>query len=384
MQSSRSTNGRLDRATFLKRGADYFEMTGRGEFVAVLVLFASVVFLTVWSVLHQGFDSDEPQYLHVIWAWTHGFRPYRDVFDNHMPLFQILNVPIVRLLGERATIIHWMRFVLLPLYFVSAWCIYRIGTLLFTRRAGVWAVILVAFYKTYHVTAIEFRTDNLWAALWLLCLVVLLGGPVNIRRALVAGVFLGLCFGVSMKSALLLVALVTSAVAILAMAGPEKEGASWLHLLRCSATFVTTALLIPAAIMIFVAANGLWSDFRYDVFDFNLLGTRLYEKHAAWGIAAIFLAVLYAGRRLIRYSIPPELARRRAFLLILCGSYLFFLETFWASITHQDFLPFLPLAFVLVSGELLGLSDRLARRLQFETFKSFPPLPSLPSWNSVT
>ncbi|MEA3145055.1 MAG: hypothetical protein QOI53_476 [Verrucomicrobiota bacterium] len=38
----------------------------------------------------QPWNSDEPQHLHVVWAWANGMLPYKDVFDNHSPLFQDL------------------------------------------------------------------------------------------------------------------------------------------------------------------------------------------------------------------------------------------------------------------------------------------------------
>jgi len=153
----------------------------------------------------------------VIWEWTRGFVQYRDVFDNHMPLFHLAFAPIIGLIGERATILYWMRFVL-PMYFVSAWCTYRIGAQLFSRRVGVWAVIAVGFFSHYYSDATDFRTDNLWTPLWLLCITVLLAGAMTVRRASVADLLLGLCFGVSMKSTLLLLSLLVAA------------GAGWLEI----------------------------------------------------------------------------------------------------------------------------------------------------------
>ena len=47
---------------------------------------------------NQLWDSDEPQHLHVVWAWTFGLLPYRDVFDNHSPLFQALSASGFRFL----------------------------------------------------------------------------------------------------------------------------------------------------------------------------------------------------------------------------------------------------------------------------------------------
>src|SRR5262249_59652492 len=61
-------------------------------------------------------NSDEPQHLHVVWAWTQGLLPYRDVFDNHMPLFHVLSVPALLAVGERATAVPWMRPFMLPLW----------------------------------------------------------------------------------------------------------------------------------------------------------------------------------------------------------------------------------------------------------------------------
>src|SRR5213083_2745116 len=156
-----------------QRGADYFGMSGSAEFMAAAGLFALMVVLKLVNITRYRFDTDESQHMHVIWAWARGFIQYRDVFDNHMPLFQIMFAPIFGLIGDRATILYWMRFILLPLYFVAAWCTYRIGELLFSRRAGLWAIILTGLYPKYHSISFEFRTDNLWAPFWLLCVATL-------------------------------------------------------------------------------------------------------------------------------------------------------------------------------------------------------------------
>src|SRR5262245_14855288 len=58
-------------------------------------------------------DSDESQHLHVVWAWTRGMLPYRDVFDNHMPLFHLLTAPALLPIGERPTALLWMRLLMI-------------------------------------------------------------------------------------------------------------------------------------------------------------------------------------------------------------------------------------------------------------------------------
>ncbi|PYL14682.1 MAG: hypothetical protein DMF43_00560 [Verrucomicrobia bacterium] len=190
------------RSSFAQRASDYFAMSGPAEFVAAAGFLVLMVAVKIVNMTRYRFDSDESQHMHVIWAWARGFVQYRDVFDNHMPLFQILFAPIFGVIGDRATILYWMRFILLPMYFVGAWCTYRIGESVFSRRAGIWAVILTGFYTKYHFSSFEFRTDNLWAPLWLLCVTVLISGALMVPRAVVAGLLLGFCFGISMKSAL--------------------------------------------------------------------------------------------------------------------------------------------------------------------------------------
>src|SRR5438874_10574143 len=191
--------------------------------VAMIASAAAIVALRIAILFRYRIDSDESQHLHVIWGWAHGLVQYRDLFDNHMPLFHLLFAPIFGLIGDRATILYLMRFIVLPLYFVAAWCTYQIAVSLFSRRAGVWAVILVGLYAPYHLVSIEFRTDNLWAPLWLLCVTVLVSGPLTQRRALAAGLLLGLCFGVSMKLVLFLYSIALAALATLFLVGRERS-----------------------------------------------------------------------------------------------------------------------------------------------------------------
>src|SRR5439155_20528388 len=114
-----------------------------------------------------------------------------------MPLFQTLFAPLCGLVGDRPTILYWMRLILLPMYFVAAWCTYRVGARLFSRRVAAWAVLLAGFYPPYHLTSFESRTANLWAPVWLLCVVVLISGSMNRRGVLSALLPLRVCFAIS-------------------------------------------------------------------------------------------------------------------------------------------------------------------------------------------
>src|SRR5438067_5147279 len=94
--------------SWIARGANYLEMS-RAEFMAAAGLFALMIAFKLVNIVRYRFDSDESQHMHVIWAWARGFVQYRDIFDNHMPLFQIMFAPIFGLIGDRPTILYWMR-----------------------------------------------------------------------------------------------------------------------------------------------------------------------------------------------------------------------------------------------------------------------------------
>ena len=363
-----------------QRGAGYFGMSGSAEFMTAGILFALMIVLKVLNMTHYRFDSDEPQHTHVIWAWARGFVQYRDVFDNHMPLFQIIFAPVFGLIGDRATILYWMRFLLFPMYLVGAWGTYRIGEILFSRRVGVWAVILAGLFSKYHFTSFEFRTDNLWAPLWLLCVLTLISGSPTVSRALKSGLLLGLCFSVTMKSALLLVGLLVSASIALFLVGRKELGQSWLHLVRCAGAFLFTTFLLPGIIAAAFALGGAWRNFYYCNFTHNILPHLSSKNDAAWWIVIFpicFPFVIYAARQIVRAAPVPAIAFQRAFVFLICGFYVLALQSFWNLLTRQDYLPYYPLAFVFVSAALFSISSRLVRRdLHVSRYLRRLPLPA--------
>jgi len=343
--------------SLLHKGAAHFEMSGPAEVAAAVILLALLLVFKILNTATYEFNSDESQHLHVIWGWANGFVQYRDLCDNHMPLFQILFVPVFKLIGERATILYWMRFILLPMYLVVLFCTYRIGSLCFSKRAGAWAAILAGFYPGYHFCSMEFRTDNLWAPLWLLILVILLAGSITIQRSLWAGLLLGLCFGISMKSVLFLLSILTGGALVLVFLRTKKYAISPGHLARCVAVFFVSTALIPGIIIAAFAFNGLWEPFRYWVFQNNVLPD--FRNHPAWWIIAFpigFPCLIGFGYVLIKRTPDPVLAARRGFILFVWGTYILVLSSFWSLVSRQDYLPYHPLAFALYSPVILAIS----------------------------
>jgi hypothetical protein len=149
-------------------------------------------------------DSDEPQHLHVVWAWTHGLLPYRDVFDNHMPLFHLLSAPVLLAVGERPTAILWMRFLMLPQWCAALLLTALIGRRLFAPRVGAWSAVLAGFYPLFFFCSLEYRPDVLWTVLWLSAILIAIDGAPTVRRGLALGLVLGTAAAVSLKTILLL------------------------------------------------------------------------------------------------------------------------------------------------------------------------------------
>src|SRR5436190_16912516 len=194
----------------VSRLQDYFGLASRSEVWIAAGLLCLGTFFKFWNVFLFRFNSDEPQHLHVVWAWTHGLVQYRDVFDNHMPLFQLMCAPILGLFGEHAADLYWMRLLMVPLYFLALWCVYQIGEAAFSPRVAVWAALLASAISVYHFCSTEFRTDDAWTVFWFLCLTVLVWHPFGTDSLMIAGLLLGLAFGISMKTALMLATVVSA------------------------------------------------------------------------------------------------------------------------------------------------------------------------------
>jgi len=361
-----------------RRLADYFVLSYPYEFTSAALLLIALILLRGITIMHYRFGSDEPQHLHVVWGWARGFVQYRDLADNHMPLFHILCAPIYKLIGDCGTILYWMRIALQPLYMVAFWCTYRIGSLLFSRRVGVWAAILVGLSFDYAFCSVEFRTDNLWAPLWLLCIAVLLNGALTMRRALISGFLMGFCFGVSLKTSLLVMSILIGGVLTLIFVGRKRLGIGWGRIFRALAASCASALIVPAAIAGAFALYGIWPQFRYWVFDNNIVpGVR---NHPAWWViifAVGFPLVILGARWIVTATPESVVAARRSFVFVTAGFFFTALVSFWPFLSRQDYLPFYPLAFVIGIGAVLPIWDRWTRRRDIAKIWRVVPMPAL-------
>src|SRR5260221_10839712 len=104
----------------------------RRERVVVAALALLMLALRAAAFLRYRFDSDEPQHLHVAWGWTAGLVQYRDLFDNHAPLFHILIAPILQVVGEAPDVLLCIRAPLLAVFSFVVWGTYLLGPAVFS------------------------------------------------------------------------------------------------------------------------------------------------------------------------------------------------------------------------------------------------------------
>lgn len=322
-------------------------------FFALLAL-SRVLYAGIWRV-----DSDEPQHLHVIWGWANGLLQYRDVFDNHAPIFHMLFAPVYMLFGERPDILVWMRIATLPLFFLALWAVYLIGRGLFSRRVGLWAAIFTSLYPRFFLTSLEFRADDLWIVPWLLALALLVRQPVRAWRIFAAGFLLGAALSISLKTSLLLSAL--GGAILIALALQRTSG------LLPVRRYIGHALLlfggiavIPSVLILFFSAEGALPAMYYSVVQHNIVpGLGHWKRTQEFVLFTLeVLPLIVSGAYLVRRFTPDAgLRLRRLMIFLTYGLAILGLYCFWPLITRQDFLPLEPLLIVMATGFFLELMD---------------------------
>ena len=240
--------------------------------VAGLFLLAALTAMKAVAACRYRFNTDETQHLHVIWGWTRGLIQYRDLFDNHPPLFHMLMAPLFRLFPERADIVVPMRLLMIPFYIASLVAIYRIGRALYSPRAAVWLAVVAGALPQFFFPGTEFRPDDLYAALWLWALVAAVDGRPGNARAAVMGLLLGACAGITMKTSLV--------VSSLAIAGAISLGLRyWLARWRPStrqflmriALFSAAGIAVPAMLCLYFGAHHALGEMAYCVLKHNMV-----------------------------------------------------------------------------------------------------------------
>ena len=313
----------------------------RSERLLLWLTLAATLVLRAVAYFRYRFDSDEQQHLHVTWGWTAGKVQYRDLFDNHAPLFHMLTAPLLALFGERPDILLWMRAPMLLLFAIVVWATWDLARRLYDARTAAWAVALLMLFPPFFLKSLEFRTDNLWNAFWMLAL----AGLLREWRPFVIGLLMGCAAATSPKTAVLAIALVGAAILMRFFRKAEWQ-TRWIE---AAAEFA----IVPGALAIYFASQGALDELVYCVFTFNgqvaLLREHLWIGRALFPFTAA--AVAYAAWR------TREAAHAwRWFLAVVIGVFTVTLAGFWPLISPRDFLPVMPLVAIFTAAHLRRLA----------------------------
>lgn len=319
----------------------------RAERSAAIAIATAALAMRVVAFFHYRFDSDEPQHLHVAWGWTTGLLQYRDVFDNHAPLFHIVTAPLLLLLGERADILLYMRAPMVVLWLIVSLATYAIARHLYDTRVALWSTLLLNVLPPFFLKSIEFRTDNLWNAFWMLAIVVLTLGPRSIGAFFVAGLLLGCALSVSLKTSLLLITLAGAGLITYLMC---LRGRGTDIRARHLAGFAIGFTVVPSLIVSYFVWRGAWSDFVYCVFDFNRLVTLHRSPFVVWPPRILYIPLIVITLRVAwRYR---RATNARFFFGVATAIFFVTLASFWILISPRDFLPFLPFVSIFIAAAI--------------------------------
>ncbi len=319
---------------------------GTAEKLCAAALFLVLLALRIVCAQHYRVDSDEPQHLHVVWGWANGLLQYKEIFDNHSPLFQMLCAPVFRLFGERADIIIPMRHAMLPIFAFNLWCVYKIASRLGTKRLALWTTVAVGFAPIFFLVSTEFRTDDLWAALWLLAVMLATGGEFKGWRAFWIGLVFGAAFAVSMKSSILIVSLLLASGTVWLLRVRGGEPVDRAQLARSFGLALLGLLVVPGLLIAFFAWKHALPEMYYCVIKHNaLIGGNKLKKLSIkrFLFPMVLLAAPFITQGIIRLRSDRPAAYRQAIILLAALFYGAALKSFWPLITDQDYLPRDPL-----------------------------------------
>jgi hypothetical protein len=315
-------------------------------------IFLLICFLRVIFAFHYRIDSDEPQHLHVVWAWTQGLIPYRDCFDNHSPLFHFLVAPLFGLFGVRPDIIVPMRLAMIPLFGASVFLVGKITATVFSPRAGLMAAVFAAVCPRFFFVSTEFRPDNLWTLLWLAILFTAVGGRMTSCRSLIIGLLLGMSFCVSMKTVLMVISMGLATLLILGFKILAEGRVPWKILLKTLSLVTVGTLVVPALVVLFFAYHGALDRMYYCVILHNIppkpVTQDIYLFHALKWLGFLIVP-LTVGILLLRRSRNDPKKRRSVWIVWVTFFYYISLKSFWPILTNEDYLPSDPLFMAMLA-----------------------------------
>jgi len=270
----------------------------------------------------------------------------------------------VAFLGETPVILFGLRLAVTLCYLATLWGTCLAARALFGRRAGLWSAALLALVPVFFFKSIEYRADDLWAALWVLAIAVLVGGAWTLRRSMAAGLVLGAALSASLKTVLLLGTLALAALLTLGLA-PGPRGPLLRRAAPRLAALAAGFAVLPLFLTLYFAVQDSLGPFLYGTVLHNVLpGLGSWSdahSRALFFPPGVLLVVAFVRWIVGLPHLAPGVRARLTLVSLTSLLYLLALHTLWPLFTTQDFLPFYPLLSVAAVGLALEGWRRLLR-----------------------
>lgn len=330
-----------------------------GHGLPAISFVVALVLLRLLYVRARNVNSDEPQYLHVVWGWANHLLAYRDFFDNHAPLFFILFSPLVTMLGERPDILLWMRLFMLLFYGLALWGIYAMARQISSRRVSWWTVGITAVYPTFFLTSAEFRPDNLWMVCWFFSMTMVLQQRFSLPRVFLLGLLAGAAFSTLMKSVLLFPALILAYGVVNRLRGRPFFVLDKAWVARAGAA-LAGFLIIPLGIIFYFFARHALGDLYYGVIQHNIVPGLGSWSQGGLGIFCFAQRLLLTGLGVwwIGLYAPETPLKEKRLLVFLTLMIISLLLCWWPIVSKETLLAIIPLVIVLLTPLVLTYAER--------------------------
>ena len=276
-----------------------------------------------WFIFVHRLDSDEPQHLHIAWAWSQGLVQYRDVFDNHLPLLHLLFAPIIALAPESSAVFVFMRTAIAPIAIACSVALFLFARPLWGTRTAAAAALLFSVMPPWFSRSVEFRNDTLWILFWLVALAL--------RRS---PFWMGVALGLSLLASIKAVPLVIAHGLALAC---ERRAISLQTALRAALGAALPVLVTSIAML----AMGALRAMVFDTLLFNASAPVSPARRIGGAIAFVIVgaAIVFFAKRMSHWT-------------LFAAWYVSLLLAFWPIVTTRDFLPIVPLVMIAVAARL--------------------------------
>ncbi len=309
--------------------------------LSVAALLAASRLLEIFSL---KYDSDELQHMHTVWSWANGLVQYRDLFDNHTPLFHMLLAPFIALFGATPHLLLYGRLLMLPLFAADLYFVYLAAETVFDRETALWTSLAAGFALNFSGASVEFRPDNLWLALFAASTYLLLKKENTLRSGAGFGLLTAANSLVSLKTLVFLLPAAALAWFFSWLCSGKPRGG----FLRFAAGAALAAALVWLVFLSLFYELGALKAMFYGTLLHNLLPSVYTDPGRKAGVAALWLlAGFLPARRLKAAAGPLRLLWFLAFSLLA-------VSVLYPVLERETRLPVTQTAAVLAGGLLFS------------------------------